>query len=425
MFAALGIGFSVARIVREYSPVSSVIATSEEVDFSRTGMFDFHNGGYFPALAFRDGVNPYAPEMVQHYPGARTIPTYSPVVFLIHLPFAYLTVPVADVVYFVVSVLLLALLAYWSIMMSGVRPTIGGWLGIIGLFAFSRAGHVTLFTGYFTIQLVIGTMLALHYGKTKPWLAGCGMLLASGKPTYIIPLTILMLARKNFRSVIIGLTLSAVVGAAGIGWLASFSSVSEVIEGIVRGEQIGREAIDKLPENTWTRLDLFGVVAKIMHWNPGNRDYLVAMLVLLIPSCISIWRASDRESNSGGTGLTALIACLSILLSIYHHTYDCLLVAVPWIGMMFFGNQVCPEIPASRRRQIAILLTIPAVNYISTYKIRGWLELDNRAIAWDLVTSINGVSLLLALMLTLAAAWELGSRAIPKSDSQAKRPESS
>lgn len=415
VFAALGIGFSVARIVREYSPVSSVIATSEKVDFLRTGMFDFHNGGYFPALAFRDGVNPYAPEMVQHYPGARTIPTYSPIVFLIHLPFAYLSVPVADVVYFVFSVLLLAILAYWSMLMSGVRPTIGGWLGIIGLFAFSRAGHVTLFTGYFTIQLVIGTMLALHYGKTKPWLAGCGMLLASGKPTYIIPLTILMLARKNFRSVIIGLALSTFVGVAGIGWLASFSSVSEVIEGIVRGEQIGREAVDKLPENTWTRLDLVGVAAKIMHWNPEHRVSLLVMLLLLIPPCISIWSVSDRESNSGGTGLTALIACLSILLSIYHHTYDCLLVAVPWIGMMFFGNRTCPEISATGRRLIAILLTIPVVNYISTYKIRGWLGVDNGAIAWDLITSINGVSLLMALIIALVAAWRCNSRTIPVS----------
>ena len=83
------------RTYRKYS------APSRTISLENTGLSDFHNGAYYPSLAFRDGVNPYSPECQNAYPIARSTPTYSPLVFLIHLPFTLFEVQVADVVFFI------------------------------------------------------------------------------------------------------------------------------------------------------------------------------------------------------------------------------------------------------------------------------------------------------------------------------------
>ena len=278
------------------------------------------------------------------------------------------------------------------------------WLAIFGMLAFSRPGHISLYTGYFTAQLVVGTILALHYGKSKPWLAGVGMVIASGKPTYIIPLTILLLARKNFKAAIIGVIMCAVVAGAGIGWLASSSDFSTVVDGIKNGQETFHADENESPVNTWTRLDLVGVVAKFMEWKPGNLTYLGCMLVLLIIPCLMIWKLTDRESNSGAAGLTSIIACVAILITIYHHSYDCLLIAIPWVGLTFFGGSVCPELSSKARWSVSVLLGITAINYASTLKFQTLLNLENKSAVWNLITALNGICLFLALIILIIAS---------------------
>ncbi len=58
---------------------------------------------------------------------------------------------------------------------------------------------MTLFNGYFTWELAWGTLMAVHYGKTRPTWAAVGLMLAAGKPTYALPLGFLLLCRGHFR----------------------------------------------------------------------------------------------------------------------------------------------------------------------------------------------------------------------------------
>ena len=401
-FAMFGVGAAGARVYRDYAPVV------RDFEFEKTGHFDFHNGGYLPALAFREGVNPYAAEVCELYPVTRPSATYSPSIFMIHYPFSLLPVKAADVVYFLFNAALIGLLGYWSITMSQSKFAWTPWLLIFGMLAFSRPGHMSLYTGYFTAQLVVGTVLALHFAKTKPWLAGIGMVIASGKPTYIIPLIMLLLARKNFKAAIIGVIMCAAVAGAGIGWLASSSDFSTVVEEIKSGQDAFDADENEIPVNTWTRLDSVGVIAKIIDWKPDNKTYLAFMVVLLIIPCWAIWNAAEYESNSGMTGLTGILASVAILVTIYHHSYDCLLVAIPWVGLTFFGKLVCPELKSIERWALSVLLGITAINYASTLKVRSLLSLENQSAIWNVITAVNGVCLFAALIILIVASFRLG-----------------
>ena len=407
IFVLLGVAFAGVRAYKRYSYPGGTF------DFSKSGMSDFHNGALQPSMAFRDGVSPYSPVACEPYSMTRSAPPYSPVLFMIYTPLTYLSLHQADIVFFTINVLLVGLIAYFAFSMSHAKFAWTPWLWVLGMFIFSRPGHITLFTGYFTAQLVIGTLMACHYAKTRPFLAGAGMLLASGKPTYILPLTILMLCRRNFKAVVIGLVFCIIGGLIGVGWLASHSSLQEVIEGVRAGQKAFDDDPTEFPVNTWTRLDTIGMVSKAMAWKPGNHIYLIGMLVMMIVPGIAIYRTSRIESNTGATGISAMILCLAMLVTIYHHSYDCLLVTVMWVGVTFFGRQVCPELKPFERFALTGLLGIPALNYLATLRVREALGADNQSVVWNVVTSINGVCLLIALLILVLAAFRMKPHAEP------------
>ena len=412
--AALSIAFAGYRATARYATPSPTF------DFSKSGMNDFHNGVYFPSKAFAQQINPYAKEVCETYPMSRSAPPYSPVVFMLYQPITWLDLPAADILFFALNTLALGLFA-WCIVTT-VRKIIGpnsscllNWFGddiLVSIWAFtafmfSRPGHITLFTGYFTAQLVIGVFIALHYSRSKPWLAGVGMLLASGKPTYIIPLTILMLFRRDFKATVIGLILCAVFAAAGIGWLALNSDVSTVVDGIKQGQAAFDDDPTEIPVNTWTRLDAMGVVAKIAVIKPSGFQYLAGMIAMLIPIGFFIFKLRGRENvgdDSESFTATSVIACLALLVSIYHHSYDALLVLPIWLALLIGGRSVFKWLPGWQIHAVFVLLTVPIINYVATLRFRELFGIENQSAMWNAITSANGVSLLACMIVVIIAA---------------------
>ena len=135
---------------------------------------------------------------------------------------------------------------------------------------------------------------------------------------------------------------------------------------------------------------------------------------VLIP-CVVIRQIVDREVDSGMLGISSLIALLTILLGIYHHSYDCLLVVVPWVAITFFSSKVMVEIQPKTKWFLGVLLSIPLVNYLSTQSARNGLGLEQTSFTWQAITLINGACLSLALIIVLAVGWRLAvSHAIQK-----------
>ncbi len=326
---------------------------------------------------------------------------------MIHIPFALMPLPVSDAIFFIYNVALLVVLAWCSIFMAGGRVSISSVLGIACLLLISRPGHITIFTGYFTLEMVIGTAIALHFARSRPWVSAIGILLASCKPTYFVPLIILMVCRQNYRASIIGVLLSVMLAGAGLGWLAYHSSIQQVLAGVQQGQSAHHEDPSEHPVNAWTRVDLMGMIAKAANWNPDTRIYLIAMLILFLVPGVIIFRTTNLESNHGAAGFTAWIVILLMLLGLYHHVYDCLLLVVPWVGITFFGTKTLPELATRSRYILALLTAVPAGNYLSTLAAKDRLGFESQGLAWQSLTMINGICLTIALVILLIEAGRL------------------
>jgi hypothetical protein len=194
-----GVSATVWRTVHQYQ-------TPGAFDHGQQGLCDFHNGIYFPAQALIHGESPYGPEYAKQYPVARQIPFFLPSVLLLHAPLAMLPLRVAEIVYFSFSVFLILFIASLiASLLAEARSThrirLDHVLSIAAVIVLSRGGHITLFDGYFTFELVLATLLAIHFGKRKPWVAAVALALIASKPNYILALGFLMLARGNVKAV--------------------------------------------------------------------------------------------------------------------------------------------------------------------------------------------------------------------------------
>ena len=401
LFLILATAFVGLRTYRNYAE------PSREFNWESRGMSDFYTV-YTYSKAFGDGVNPYSSEVMEHpdYIVPRNAAPFSPFAFLIYLPLTLLSLKFASVTFFVINWILFGVLALCCISMSRIKFDWVLWIWVFGFLVFSRPGHMTLFTGYFTVMLAIGTVVALHFSKSRPLLSGAGFLFAAVKPTYAIPLTLLMLARRDFKATMIGVFLTTVFAIGCFAWLSSHSDFGSVISGIQSGQEAFHNDKTEEPINTWTRIDTAAIVAKVMHRVPSSVEYLVVMLVLLVIPCLAIWRASIQEVERNGVekgagSLTAVIVVLALLVTIYHHSYDCLITSVAMVSLLLQGSQLKTSIPRFASIGIGVLLMVPMGNYASTRAFRDKLGFDQLDSAWQFTTMSNGICLAFALLVVI------------------------
>jgi Glycosyltransferase family 87 len=396
------------RIEKRYSQPTG------RFDLANNGHSDFHNGLYLPTRAFAAGENPWLPETASKYLASRAAPSYSPSLFILNAVFALADLPLADYIWFAFNVGLAVALAWIGVRFSGGRANWALVLWLTILLMISRPGHITLFTGYFTLQLVLGYAMALHFARSSPAVSAFGMLLASAKPNFVLPLIILMTARRDWRAVMLGVCLCGVFAVGGILWLARDSSVSEVLDGYRQGQEALRNDPTELPENRWTRVDLVGMYARVMKIAPGDAVYLGLMPVILAIPALVLFRKCRKPPLFGAVGTSGMLIAVASLLSIHHHSYDCLLLFVPWAGFMLFGPKVAPELGEQARMAVTALVSMPAVNYLSTITFRDKSGLDPEGGLFVAITLLNGVCLL-AAMLVLIIGWR---RETPNQDFQ-------
>ncbi|MFK8111921.1 MAG: glycosyltransferase family 87 protein, partial [Rubripirellula sp.] len=187
---------------------------------SNQGMCDYHNGMYFPTRALLDGISPYGQEYADSNPVSRQIPFFSPGILVLHTPLVLLPLAVGEVLFFTISVGLMIAIGLLLSSAEGGPKRLDFAIGMAALLVFSRGGHITLYDGYFTIELVLATFLAIYWGDRRPWLAALCLAVVSAKPTYILPLGFLLLVRGNVKAIVIGAVISIVAAVAPMLWLA-------------------------------------------------------------------------------------------------------------------------------------------------------------------------------------------------------------
>ncbi|WP_149495111.1 glycosyltransferase 87 family protein [Roseiconus lacunae] len=403
VIAFLGlVAVTALRVVRQYQ-------LPGPFDSSHQGMCDFHNGIYFPARALIAGVSPYGQGYADSYPVARQIPFFSPGILLLHTPLAMLPLHVAEVIYFVFSVALVIVIAMVSAAAAGKGGRVEWVASIAALLVASRGGHITLFDGYFTFELVLATLLAIHWADEKPGRAALALVIVSAKPTYIIPLGFLLLARGNLKALILGAATSVAIALAPFMYLAYHEGVREtgqvdlgagvakLLNDIATTQQVHMTMPDESPVHSWTRLDLLASVCKWTRSEPSQWTHLFVMFALLFWPMVAFVMRRRQQIDDGLGGATGAMILLAVLTSLYHQSYDAMLLVVPITAAIATPPGYWAATGMHLRWGIAALMLLPQFNLLSTQSLLTKLDLGPAAYAF--ATGLNGLAIAFALLL--------------------------
>ena len=196
-------------------------------DVEHWGLADFRDNAYYPTVAFLHGENPYdAATYTPRYPVRYPFPPYAPLTLAIHAPFAVLPFEAAELAYWLVTAALALPLAGLALAACGVRTDAARVIAVAAALLLSRPGHWNLVLGQTAMLLVVATQGVLHYRRTRPGLAALCLAVTTLKPTFGVPLALLVLALGGVRvvlgaaalagavSLVVGVRLAAAAGGA-------------------------------------------------------------------------------------------------------------------------------------------------------------------------------------------------------------------
>lgn len=329
------------------------------------GMQDFRDQIYYPVVAFLDGVNPYdSAAYVHRYPVAYAFGTHSPGLLALYAPFGLLPLPVAESAAFALNLVLVLTLAGVALRACGIPPRAAEVLAVGTGLLLTRAGHSTLYLGQGALVYILGTYLALMYGRTRPWLGGVGLALALLKPTFGIPLALLMLVRREYRAAVWGAAASAVAALAVVAVLAGGpGGVPRVLTSIVRNAlAFLSDPVNSGP--TGFRVDAVGLAER---WFTTVRIGPLVTAAVLVVGAAAVRRSA--AARDAAPYLTWTIVLLTVLLCGYHQGYDMLLLAIPIValGTSRWRPSLAPLGPATAALLFGLLL-LPMVNPFASFK---------------------------------------------------------
>ncbi|MCS7468264.1 glycosyltransferase 87 family protein [Stieleria sp. ICT_E10.1] len=423
----IGVTLAAVRTVTRYQTPGSTNPATQ-------GMCDFHNGLYFPATALLAGKSPYGQQYADEYPVSRQIPFFSPVILVLHAPLTFLPLPVADVLFFALSVVLVIVLATLCANAAGVGIVGGGHLGgnaggrltwiasIAAAIVFSRSGHISLYNGYFTIELALATIAAIHFAKDRPVISAVALTLVSAKPTFILPLGFLMLARGNFKALSLGAAISLLGAGLPMTYLAYHEGIratgsidlaagfDKIVDDIGSAQQVHMKTQDESPVDSWTRLDALATVCKWTGSDPGQIVHLAVMMLILLWPMMILFYQSRRGLDDGVAGGTGCLMLVTILTSLYHQSYDAMVVVAPTVGMLLACTEFWRSVSPLTRGVLGALMVVPAFNYLSTRSVLTRLDLGD--VGFGVITSLSGVALMVAWLVicVLLTRRTIGSR---------------
>ncbi|MEM0897485.1 MAG: glycosyltransferase family 87 protein [Verrucomicrobiota bacterium] len=363
------------------------------------GLLDFHRAVYAATEFFLEGGNPYGPEYNERDPVGDGYPLFSPAMFVVYAPLGLLPYPVAAWVFFAFNVGLAFGLAWMILWICRGPRGPANLVFAATLILASRPGYNNLYLGQQAFVGTLGTWMALHFARTRPWLGGVGIFFASLKPTFAVPLFIFMIFRRDFACAFRGLAISAIGALIPVtiiafnndGFVAFFQTVLDRYSG-------DRPGIAE-PGIHYLHIDLADNLAKFAPL-PGG-VYGVSLLVLAFGALVLLPSASKSAVRGASTPGGAIIMIL-ILLCIYHSAYDLLLLALPLAAIYFRSEPVWTRLSTPIRFGLLTVLTVPLLNHL-IFKFDEWFPVES--LAWKLTTSINCACMLAALAMLIVLVF--------------------
>lgn len=398
LFFVTACGLLSTRAYRNQSIPGEVV----DARFDKNSAFrDFHNAVYYPVRAFLTGENPYSPSYLEYHPDGLGFPLFYPSTLVIHAPFGMFQVQVAQWIFMATNFLLLLLVVRLVLQFLGHRPTSTLVFGLAGAFLLTRPGILNFYGMQVTMMHVLGCLLALQYGKDKPWLAALGLLLASCKPTFTIPLAILMLCRGNWRSVTLGTLLSLAVGAFAVMWIATQNGGPDAVVAQFKTAYLNVESQPEIPEvmTSWTRLDLYSVLPRWDLITPEGKVELAILGIVILFAATCVLAERNRSQLDQSTGRFGLLSCLAIIISVYHQPYDALLMILPLIAILFPARNSNPICGNTLKGVLILLLAFPMLNLLGTHMVLSRLDILQGSRDWKIIVTANSIALTAAFLL--------------------------
>ena len=172
---------------------------------------DFASAVYYPTRAFVEGVCPY--DAARYYPAFQHP--------LQHRRTPRHAAPASSVwadaprcvrlVYKAVGIGLTLILAYSALRLNAVRVSGAAVLLLASLIVLSRPGRMNLILGQVTLQFVLAGYVALAFARGRPWVSALGLAVCMFKPTFGVPLGLLLLAQGHWRPVLFGAAAVAII----------------------------------------------------------------------------------------------------------------------------------------------------------------------------------------------------------------------
>ena len=425
---------------------------TDESSIENEGYRDFQNAIYFPVRAVVSGINPYSSEyQTEYHPDGRGFPPFAPSSLLLHSPLAFLNLHTAERVYLLFNFTLLILVCWMSLRQCKLPYALAAALLLSGVVLLSRPGLMNFMGLQMTLLLVLGCLLALEFAHDHPGVSGFGLLLACCKPHFVIPLALIMLCRRNFSAVSLGITFCVIANVATISFIANqnggakefFDQANEQYAGFL-------ESPSEVPHVrvSWTQLDLHSVIARwidvpetvVLNASEESSDdttqqewslsVLVAAGVLLFAALMTLLER-DPQQRIGINSRTGVFALLVMLVWIYHQPYDALVLWIPMIALLASDERIHAAMGGFSRGVLLLLMSVPMFNYATTNLVLGKLEFDNgvdtkpegldllgelaHAWPWKAIVTANGIALAIAVLF-VALLILIGTRASQASD---------
>src|SRR5262245_19975291 len=362
-------------------------------------LVDFRTAVYFPVVCFVTGCNPYdATEFVSRFP-VKPFGLYSPLTLVLHLPFALLPLHVAEWLYVGAALLLTVVAAGLALRFATRVVPPRQALIAAALLLLSRPGHSNVVLGQSAATAAVACFAALIFMRSRPLLAGLAFAVATFKPTFGIPLGLVLVAAGEWVAVAVG---AVVAGVVTMPVVVVFAMRAGGVSGFARllvadhGSFATTQEFD--PATSFTRLDVTALIGHVCGCDPGPLLALGASLAVLACGLLAVRRLS-LSTGSDARPLLASIACLTVLLAVYHQTYDALLLALP-LACLGPGRMLARHPLA--RGVVSALLLLPFCNLVGTYRIIRGFSLSPGTVA--IATGVNAAALSAAFVVLLTLA---------------------
>jgi hypothetical protein len=396
----------------------------------KMGLADFQDVVYYPLRAVRDGVNPYdasgepyadgTPRYRQRYPVLNLFPLYSPLLFLLYWPLGWFDFTTAAALYVAINGVLLVVWAYWCCRWSGVQPRVGSLFFLAALMLATQAGRANFLGGETSLPLAFASAAAAM--SPTAMRGGVWLMIASFKPTFGLPLGILLLAASRIRTVLLGWGGGFLVGMAGLLLIFSWRGEVAKMPHILRENQaIAAQDPDWNAASSAKRVDTAGAFERwLSPWGPpwtslGNVFALGTAALALAAQTLAARKEPGELAGGHNQLFVGCVVSVGTVAGIYHLPYDALLLWFPIVALTVAPEALWPGASLRWRWLLAGLLMVPMVNVLGTESvIRGvhqmWPALATvspgiRELAWTCICTINGLALLLALLLFAHHAW--------------------